>query len=242
MPLRRKKGDPYATTAGQPLSADYNPMALLDKTPAWPSNFGGVKIAKGPAPSGCAPFEIIVARGTSEPGPFGAIAGDPVVARAKVDIGEDKVRGYAVQYDATITSFLDGVGSADISGRVKKKAVECPNMKFAVIGYSQGGMIAASGLGGIPKNLADKVIAVVFYAPFGGATPPAEYKGKYLQHCASGDPVCLNGADTSKHTSYNSKGTKWHEATRKFLKAAFDGQPLQANPGSSWTAPWLKAL
>jgi hypothetical protein len=60
--LPQKKGDPYATTAGQPLSADYNPMALLDKTPAWPSNFGGVKIAKGPAPSGCYPFEIIVGK------------------------------------------------------------------------------------------------------------------------------------------------------------------------------------
>jgi predicted esterase len=91
-----------------------------------------------------------------------------------------------------MTSFLDGVGSADISGRVKKKAAECPNMKFAVIGYSQGGMIAASGLAAIPKNLQEKVIAVVLYAPFGGASPPAAFQNRYLQHCASGDPVSLS--------------------------------------------------
>jgi hypothetical protein len=38
------------------------------------SQSGGVK--NGPAPKGCSAFEILVARGTGEPGPFGTIVGD----------------------------------------------------------------------------------------------------------------------------------------------------------------------
>jgi len=237
-----QKKDPYQYKAGD-KAPEVDPLVPLDKTPPWPSNFGGSAIAKGPTPGGCAPFELIVARGTSEPGPFGTIVGDPVVARCQRDLGKDVCRGYAVQYDATLTSFASTAGPDDIAKRIKTKSAECPQMKFAVIGYSQGGGVAASGLAKVVKNgQVDKVVAVVLYAPFMGAAPPKEFSSKTLQNCAKGDPVCLNGADQTMHISYNTKGTKWHEASAKFLVAAFKGQPLQANPGSSWTAAWLKAM
>jgi hypothetical protein len=38
-----------------------------------------------------------IARGTSEPGDFGMIVGDPVVARVKRDMPGVEVRGYPVQ-------------------------------------------------------------------------------------------------------------------------------------------------
>jgi hypothetical protein len=82
-----------------------------------PSNMpklGQTPVAFGPKPAGCSNFEILVgpfsskclsqefklitfrsARGTSEPGPFGVIVGDPLVAAvSKLVPG---ARGYAVQ-------------------------------------------------------------------------------------------------------------------------------------------------
>lgn len=56
----------------------------------------GGSIPHGPAPSGCAKHEILVARGTGEPGAFGVVVGDPLV-NAVVDAVPGS-RGYAVQY------------------------------------------------------------------------------------------------------------------------------------------------
>jgi hypothetical protein len=52
-------------------------------------------VAHGPAPKGCSAFEILVARGTGEPGPFGLIVGDGLVNRVKRLV--PGARGYAVQ-------------------------------------------------------------------------------------------------------------------------------------------------
>jgi len=213
--------DPYAYKAGAPLTEIPDPLKLMpNKNIPWPSNFGGAKMPRGKIPTGCAPLEIIVARGTSEPGDLGVIVGDPIVARCKRDLGQDVCRGYPVQYDATLVSFVDGEGPRDIAKRVAKMKTECPNMKFIVAGYSQGGAIAAQGLSQIASaGNANKVIGVVFYAPFGNAAPPAQYSDRKLVHCASGDAVCGGGAGTSAHTSYNSEGTNYHEKTAKQIVA-----------------------
>jgi alpha-beta hydrolase superfamily lysophospholipase len=78
-------------------------------------------------------------------------------------------------------------------------------MQFAVIGYSVGGAIVASGLKQMPKDVRSRVKAVVLYAPFGGASAPSDFRGRTLKNCASGDSVsasplriCLQvGADRS---------------------------------------------
>jgi cutinase len=54
----------------------------------------------GPVPKGCAKLEVIVARGTSEPGDFGTVVGDPLVARVKRDLPGGEARGYPVQVRA----------------------------------------------------------------------------------------------------------------------------------------------
>jgi len=239
---KSKSKDPYQYRAGDPLSKDYNPMVPFDKTPPWPKNFGAGKIPLGPKPSGCYPFELVIARGTSEPGAFGAVVGDPVLARVQQVMGKDKVRGYSVQWDGNLLGGSSVTGAADVANRINKKSKECPNMQFAVIGYSVGGAIVANGLGRINKDAKSRVKAVVLYAPFGGAAAPNDFKGRTLKNCASGDSVCLNGSNLAAHTSYNNKGSKWHNASVKFIVAAFQGQPLAANPQTAWTQPWLKSV
>jgi hypothetical protein len=59
------------------------------------STAGKNGVALGPAPKGCSSYEIIVARGTGEPGPFGVIVGDGLVNRVKRLV--PGARGYAVQ-------------------------------------------------------------------------------------------------------------------------------------------------
>jgi hypothetical protein len=59
-------------------------------------------IAMGPKPTGCADYEILIARGTGEGGPYGAIVGDPLYKRLKAVYG-DKVQAYAVQVYLTHT-------------------------------------------------------------------------------------------------------------------------------------------
>jgi len=239
---RGKAKDPYQYKAGDPLSKDYNPMQPFDKTPPWPKNFGTGKIPLGPKPSGCYPFELIIARGTSEPGDFGAVVGDPVLARVQQILGKDKVRGYSVQWDGNLVGATAITGAGDVAKRVNQKSKECPNMQFAVIGYSVGGAIAANGLKNINKDARSRVKAVVLYAPFGGASAPSDFRGRTLKNCASGDSVCLNGSNLAAHISYNTKGTKWHNASVKFIVAAFNGKPLPGNPETAWTQSWLKTI
>jgi len=237
-----KAKDPYQYKAGDPLSKDYNPMVPFEKTPGWPKNFGSGKIPMGPRPSGCYPFELVIARGTSEPGQFGAVVGDPVLARVQQVMGKDKVRGYSVQWDGSLTGTSSITGAADVGNRINQKSRECPNMQFAVIGYSIGGAIAANGLKQVSAAAKPRVKAVVLYAPFGGAKPPSDFRSRTLKNCAKGDSVCLNGSNLAAHISYNTKGSKWHTASVKFIVAAFNGKPLPANPETAWTQSWLKSV
>jgi hypothetical protein len=47
--------------------------------------------------------------------------------------------------------------------------------------------------------------------------------------------VCLNGSNLAAYISCNTKGTKWHNASVKFIVAAFNGNPLPGNPETAWT-------
>jgi hypothetical protein len=69
------------------------------------SSAGKNGVALGPAPRGCSAFEILVARGTGEPGPFGVIVGDGLVNRVKRLV--PGARGYAVQVGPVRESSSD---------------------------------------------------------------------------------------------------------------------------------------
>jgi hypothetical protein len=93
-----------------------DPTALFPPGSAvFPCDMGSA-VPLGKVPTGCAQLEIIYgkylspkenlvefinesikARGTSEPGDFGVICGDPLIARVKRDLPGVSVRGYPVQ-------------------------------------------------------------------------------------------------------------------------------------------------
>jgi cutinase len=70
------------------------------------------------------------------------------------------------------------------------KSAACPRQKFALVGYSQGGLIVKAVLRDIPSDIAPKVVAVVLYgATDGSDQSPSSYKAKTLANCAPGDFV-----------------------------------------------------
>ncbi|KAJ0298224.1 hypothetical protein COL516b_010147 [Colletotrichum fioriniae] len=148
-------------------------------------------------PAGCSDFEILVARGTSEPnfvgggGKFGIIVGDPV-------------------YPAS-SQIITGVrqGSRDVVNRLKSQAAACPNQNFSLVGYSQGAAVMHAAAADIPAKLYGRIKSLVMfgdgYLKLGASQSkfPAGLNEKVRQVCAAGDPVCdANGTCTFFHLTY----------------------------------------
>jgi len=184
----------------------------------------GAPIPFGKVPTGCAKFEIIVARGTSEPGDLGMIIGDPLVARVKRDMPGENVRGYPVQYPAAISGVE--VGVSDIQNRLEQQAKDCPEEKFALAGYSQGGRVVTLAAAKLSSDLAQKVLAVVLYGAGNGTAVQGPLKDRVLANCAPGDFACPEAGSGPGHVSYNDQGTVWHDRSSKYIVAAFSGKSL----------------
>ncbi|KAF2420193.1 alpha/beta-hydrolase [Tothia fuscella] len=200
----------------------------------FPCNMGA-PVPLGKVPTGCAKFEIIVARGTTEPGDLGMIVGDPLVARVKRDMPGVAVRGYPVQYPAGTSGSATGV--SDIQKRLEQQSKECPDEKFALAGYSQGGMVVTSATKKLSPALQAKVLAVVLYGAGEGKNVAEPLLKKTLANCAPGDFACPNSGSGPGHVSYNNEGTKWHDRSSEYVVAAFTdkpvGQKLARNPTAS---------
>ncbi|KAK1541490.1 cutinase [Colletotrichum paranaense] len=167
-------------------------------------------------PAGCSDFEILVARGTSEPnyvgggGKFGIIVGDPVVSNATVALPD--ARGYPVQASYPASSqIITGVrqGSRDVVNRLKSQAAACPNQNFSLVGYSQGAAVMHAAAADIPAELYGRIKSLVMfgdgYLKLGASLSkfPAGLNEKARQVCAAGDPVCdANGTCTFFHLTY----------------------------------------
>jgi len=181
------------------------------------------KVPLGPAPKGCSTYEVMFARGTFEPGPFGVIVGDPLMQAIRKDMPGENVRGYAVQYPASMQGGNSGI--SDVVNRVKEKARECPNMKFALVGYSQGGMVVSSAFAKIPADLHPKVVAMVLYGSGkGDISKSTEIRQKTLANCAPND-MCGTPSGAAGHFTYGSTGTSWHTRSAKYIASAFHGRP-----------------
>ncbi|KAK1638878.1 cutinase-domain-containing protein [Colletotrichum phormii] len=173
-----------------------------------------VPIRPEDVPAGCSDFEILVARGTSEPnfvgggGKFGIIVGDPVVSNTTVAL--PGARGYPVQYPAS-SQIITGVrqGSRDVVNRLKSQAVACPNQNFSLVGYSQGAAVMHAAAADIPAELYSRIKSLVMfgdgYLKLGASLSkfPAGLDEKVRQVCAAGDPVCdASGTCTFFHLTY----------------------------------------
>ncbi|WP_067689195.1 cutinase family protein [Nocardia jejuensis] len=160
---------------------------------------------------GCAAVDVVVARGTGEPGWLGSAVGDPLYGMLQ-DRTRVSTSAYSVAYPADY-SFDIGRGSADLVSHVSAQAAACPDQQFILVGYSQGAAVvhAALGTGAVsghvqlPGYLADRVSSVLLFGDpmrLIGWTVPGGWLGRTGNWCTAGDPVCGGGMNAPAHVSY----------------------------------------
>jgi hypothetical protein len=87
---------------------------------------------------GCKGMTVIFARGTTEPGNVGQIAGPPFFDALNTAMGAGNVAVQGVDYPADIPGFLEGGdknGSVTMAQLVQQVATSCPQTKIVMGGY-----------------------------------------------------------------------------------------------------------
>ncbi|KAK4546319.1 hypothetical protein LTR36_001996 [Oleoguttula mirabilis] len=145
----------------------------------------------------CRAITILFARGTSEAGNVGSLAGPPFFQAAVNMVGSADVAVQGVAYGATIAEFLEGgdpAGSATLATLVGTAQSQCPNTKLVLSGYSQGGELvhkAAAMLSASETSFVNSV--VIFGDPDNGKPVGSIPSSKVLIICHVGDDICLGG-------------------------------------------------
>ncbi|WP_158888406.1 cutinase family protein [Amycolatopsis anabasis] len=170
--------------------------------------------------AGCSDLDVIVARGTGEPGNLGVIVGDPLYSAIQGKITTKTLSSYAVDYPASITPGSVTQGNEDLVEHVQQQAAACANQRFVLVGYSQGANVVGNSIGissegavvggpivaTIPAELAPRVAALlVFGPPIGklGKHITGTYQGRTKEFCAQGDNICEpGGSSVPAHLSY----------------------------------------
>ncbi|GAA4703475.1 cutinase [Phytohabitans rumicis] len=183
---------------------------------------GGVAVVTIPGASAaeCSDVEVVVARGTGEPGALGLIVGDPVFDAIQDRLGGAAVTSHAVDYPANLRRDSPTDGNQALVDHVTSQAQACAGQQFVLVGYSQGANVVGNSLGTssdgalvggpvvatIPDAIQDQVAAVlVFGYPLrkqGGGIEGAVAQ-RTLDLCADGDVICdPAGASIAAHLSY----------------------------------------
>lgn len=161
----------------------------------------------GPSSSeGCAPIAVIAARGTGEPAGTGSLLA-PVAERI-VDARGGQVESVFLDYPAA--SDFDASPTAGVTRLVddlNRRAVDCPDQRTVLLGYSQGALVvgdvlsapadrmAGSDTGVLSTAASDRVTAVVLYGdprfvgsePFNAGTFDAAENGDFPRRAGALD-------------------------------------------------------
>ena len=168
------------------------------------------------ASASCPGVEVVFARGTDEPPGVGKVGGAFVSAVREQT--RKSVGAYAVNYPASKDFLAATNGANDASTHLQQMAVNYPNTKLVLGGYSQGAAVVdivtaapMSALGyrqPLPPQAADHVAAVALFGnPSGRAGQlmsalSPNFEGKTIDLCNPGDPICSGGTQWSSHLSY----------------------------------------
>ena len=185
--------------------------------------------AQPPAPPGCPEVEVVFARGTTEAPGLGAM-GQAFVDDLQTKLNGRSVRVYAVDYPASpdFPTAIEGI--TDASTHVQEVAMNCPDTKLVLGGYSQGaavmgfvttelipdGVTASEVPAPMPADIADHVAAVTLLGTPSARfmdvikQPPvtigALYQPKTIELCVPNDFVCSPGNDLGAHARYIADG------------------------------------
>ncbi|RPA90671.1 cutinase [Choiromyces venosus 120613-1] len=141
----------------------------------------------------CGSVLVIYARGTTEAGNVGLIAGPPFF-RTLDDLVDDlAVQG--VDYPADVAGYLAGgstAGATTMANLVAKAVSSCPNTKIVLSGYSQGAQVTHLAAAKIPASSYPRIAAIVVFGdPYEGYAFPGTLNNNVKTFCNVGDKICL---------------------------------------------------
>ncbi|MCJ1448480.1 MAG: hypothetical protein MMC23_008997 [Stictis urceolatum] len=158
--------------------------------------------------SPCKAVTVIFARGTTEAGNVGSLAGPPFFQALANDIGASNLAVQGVDYPASIAGFLaggDAAGSTTFAGLVQQASTQCPNTKIVMSGYSQGGQLVHNAAKQLSAATSAKVNSVVIFGdPDNGQAVGSIPASKVLIICHQGDNICQGGDEVLEpHLTYS---------------------------------------
>jgi cutinase len=162
---------------------------------------------------------------------YGVVVGDPLFDAVQKII--PAVTGYPVNYPASFAKDSKDKGAADVAAHLAQQSKACPDQKFVLVGYSQGGQVMHVAAEKLDKSVFPRIVAVVLFgdpgnrgpkarSPLGGFVKsfPAELENKLKQNCSKGDPVCTNtGTVTDEHLIYAEES--WMKASAEYIQKQF---------------------
>ncbi|KAB2100715.1 hypothetical protein AG0111_0g10676 [Alternaria gaisen] len=184
---------------------------------------------------GCKPMTVLFARGTTELGNMGSIAGPPfVTALGAMMGGAANVAVQGIQYPADVPGFLvggDKGGSQLMAQMVGQVRAQCPDTTLVMAGYSQGGQLVHNAADMLSaQDSAFVSSAVIFGDPNNGKPVGKVAAGNTKIICATGDLICAGQAVIlAPHLSY---GANANEAA-KFVMSNMAAGGAAAGAGAA---------
>lgn len=154
----------------------------------------------------CANMIVVFARGTTERGNVGTIAGPPFFQALSAQVGGNlEVQG--IEYPADVPGFLaggDANGSQEMATLTQQAITNCPNSAVIMSGYSQGGQLVHNGAAMMPAEMTAKVAGVVIFGdPLNGQAVQGVDASRTKVICHNGDNICEGGNQIRRaHLTY----------------------------------------
>lgn len=146
----------------------------------------------------CTQYTVIFARGTTEPGNVGIVAGPPFFLALDSLVGSDALTIQGVNnYAASVYGYLEGGdpdGSANMASQIEQAYNQCPDTQLVAAGYSQGGQIVHNAANLLPTNVANWISSVVIFGDPDSSMPVTGVNPSNVDIiCHPTDDICLNG-------------------------------------------------
>jgi cutinase len=203
-----------------PIPAGSRRTGVLLTTVLLATSSAAVATTPAAAAAACSDVDVVVARGTNEPGRLGLIVGDPVYTALQREADDATLTSHAVDYPASVSPTSPTAGNRALVDHVSSQAEACPDQRFILVGYSQGANVVGNSLGvssqgaavggpvvaTIPTAVQPRVAAVlVFGYPLRklGRGITGVFAERTLDICADRDVVCdPRGTSVLAHLSY----------------------------------------
>ncbi|CAG8961800.1 hypothetical protein HYFRA_00013976 [Hymenoscyphus fraxineus] len=185
----------------------------------------------------CKMVTVLFAKGTTETGMVGTLAGPPFFDAMTKQMGAGNVAVQGIDYAADIPGFLAGgdkKGSALMATSTKQALSSCPDSKVIMSGYSQGGQLVHNAATMLTPAEQQQVAGVVIFGdPNNGKPVGSIPASKTKVICHNGDNICEGGSQIKQaHLTYRNDAGTAAQFVATMAKAAKPAGGADAAPAT----------